>query len=116
MVSVGIWAVGRLSRDDRAGMERLYRAYYEGADECDFSRDLAEKHWAIVLRGAEGVRGFSTMKLVRVAETNVLFSGDTVVDEACRSQTGLAGAFGHVMRHLAETGVEDPHWFLMSCS
>ena len=49
MVSVGIWAVGRLSRDDRAGMERLYRAYYEGADEGDFARDLAEKHWAIVL-------------------------------------------------------------------
>ena len=29
-------------------MERLYRAYYEGADECDFLRDLAEKRWAIV--------------------------------------------------------------------
>jgi hypothetical protein len=67
MVSVGIWAVGRLSRDDRAGMERLYRAYYEGADEGDFARDLAEKDWAIVLRDAAGVRGFSTMKLVRVA-------------------------------------------------
>ena len=50
MVSVGIWAVGRLSRDDRAGMERLYRAYYEG----DFACDLAEKDWAIVLRDAEG--------------------------------------------------------------
>ena len=82
-------------------------------DEGDFARDLAEKDWAIVLRDAEGVRGFSTMKLVRIVETNVLFSGDTVVDEACRSQTGLAGAFGHVMRHLAETGVEDPHWFLI---
>ena len=113
MVRVGIWAVGRLSQDDREGMERLYREYYEGANEGDFARDLAEKDWAIVLRDAEGVRGFSTMKLVRVEETNVLFSGDTVVDEACRSQTGLAGAFGHVMRHLAETGVEDPHWFLI---
>ena len=58
MVSVGIWAVGRLSRDDRAGMERLYRAYYEGADEGDFARDFTEKDWAIVLRDSEGVRGF----------------------------------------------------------
>ena len=113
MVSVEIWSVARLSQDDRVGMERLYRAYYEGADEDDFARDLAEKDWAIVLRDAEGVRGFSTMKLVRVAATNVLFSGDTVVDTASRSQTGLAGAFGHVMRHLAQTGVEDPHWFLI---
>ena len=113
MVSVEIWSVARLSGDDREGMERLYRAYYEGADEDDFARDLAEKDWAIVLRDAEGVRGFSTMKLLRVAETNVLFSGDTVVDASCRSQTGLAGAFGHVMRHLAEIGVDDPHWFLI---
>lgn len=113
MVSVEIWSVARLSHEDRVGMERLYRAYYEGADEGDFARDLAEKNWAIVLRDADGVRGFSTMKLLRVAETNVLFSGDTVVDASCRSQTGLAGAFGHVMRHLAEIGVDDPYWFLI---
>ena len=113
IVTVGIWSVPRLSEEDRAGMERLYRAYYADAAEGDFRRDLAEKDWAIVLRDPGGVRGFSTMKLVRVAGTNVLFSGDTVVDAACRSQTGLAGAFGHVMRRLADTGVEDPHWFLI---
>ena len=113
MVDVEIWAVGRLSRDDREGMERLYRAYYEGADEGDFARDLAAKDWTILIRDGAGVRGFSTMKLARIAGVNVLFSGDTVVDEACRNQTGLAGAFGHVMRRLAETGVEDPHWFLI---
>ena len=41
MVSVGIWAVGRLSGDDREGMERLYRAYYEGADEGDGAAGIA---------------------------------------------------------------------------
>ena len=71
---VTLEAVGRLSREDREGMERLYRAYYEGADVGDFARDLDEKNWAIVLGDEKGVRGFSTMKLVRVAETNVLFA------------------------------------------
>ena len=44
MVRVGIWAVGRLSQDDREGMEQLYREYYEGANEGDFARDLASEH------------------------------------------------------------------------
>lgn len=117
-VEVGIWSVARLSEKDCAGMERLYRAYYEGAPDDVFRRDLAEKDWTILMKAADSagdarVVGFSTMKLVRVAGVNVLFSGDTVVDEACRSQTGLAGAFGHVMRRLADMGVEDPHWFLI---
>ena len=117
-VEVGIWSVARLAEEDRAGMERLYRKYYEGAPEDVFRRDLAEKDWTILLKeaapgGPARVAGFSTMKLVRVAEENVLFSGDTVVDEACRNQTGLAGAFGHVMVRLAEMGVVDPHWFLI---
>lgn len=117
-VEVGIWSVARLAEEDRAGMERLYRKYYEGAPEDVFRRDLAEKDWTILLKeagpgGPVRVAGFSTMKLVRVAGENVLFSGDTVVDEACRNQTGLAGAFGHVMVRLAEMGVGDPHWFLI---
>lgn len=117
-VEVGIWSVARLAEVDRAGMESLYRKYYEGAPEDVFRRDLAEKDWTILLKeaapgGPARVAGFSTMKLVRVAGENVLFSGDTVVDEACRNQTGLAGAFGHVMVRLAEMGVGDPYWFLI---
>ena len=118
-VEVGIWSVARLAEADRAGMEHLYRQYYDGAPEDVFRRDLAEKDWTLLLKeggsggGPARVVGFSTMKLVRVAGCNVLFSGDTVVDEACRNQTGLAGAFGHVMQRLADTGVEDPHWFLI---
>ena len=117
-VEVGIWSVARLAEEDRAGMERLYRKYYEGAPEDVFRRDLAEKDWTILLKETDPgssarVAGFSTMKLVRVAGENVLFSGDTVVDEACRNQTGLAGAFGHVMVRLAEMGVGDPYWFLI---
>lgn len=117
-VEVGIWSVARLAEADRAGMERLYRKYYEGAPDGVFRRDLDEKDWTILLKEADAggparVVGFSTMKLMCVEGFNVLFSGDTVVDEACRNQTGLAGAFGHVMQRLADTGVEDPYWFLI---
>ena len=112
-VTVEIWRVERLSESDCRGMESLYRRYYEGApDEC-FCRDLAEKDRAIVLREDGAIVGFSTMKLLDVAGRKVLFSGDTVVDAACRNQTGLAGAFGHVMRRLNDELEEPPDWFLI---
>ena len=112
-VNVEIWRVARLSESDRRGMESLYRRYYEGApDEC-FRHDLSEKDHAIVLREDGAVVGFSTMKLLDVAGRKVLFSGDTVVDAACRNQTGLAGAFGHVMRRLNDELEEAPDWFLI---
>ena len=112
-VNVEIWRVTRLSEGDRRGMESLYRRYYEGApDEC-FRHDLAEKDRAIVLRENGVVVGFSTMKLLDVAGRKALFSGDTVVDAACRNQTGLAGTFGHVMRRLNDELEEAPDWFLI---
>ncbi len=112
-VNVEIWRVARLSEADCLGMESLYRCYYEGAPEESFRRDLAEKDRAIVLRKDGAVVGFSTMRLLDVAGRKVLFSGDTVVDAACRNQTGLAGAFGHVMRRLNEELGEAPDWFLI---
>lgn len=112
-VAVEIWRVDRLSELDYRGMESLYRRYYEGAPNECFRRDLAEKDRAIVLREDGSIVGFSTMKLLDVAGRKVLFSGDTVVDAACRNQTGLAGAFGHVMRRLADELEEAPDWFLI---
>ena len=98
---------------DRLAMESLYRNYYEGAPEEDFRRDFAGKDHAIILREDGAVVGFSTMKLLDVAGQKVLFSGDTVVDATCRNQTGLAGAFGHMMRKLNDELTEPPDWFLI---
>ena len=112
-VKVEIWRVARLAEADCLGMESLYRRYYEGAPEDGFRRDLSEKDHAIVLREDGAVVGFSTMKLLDIAGRKVLFSGDTVVDAACRNQTGLAGAFGHMMRRLNEELAEAPDWFLI---
>ena len=112
-MQVEVWKIARLSEADREAMERLYRAYYEGAPVETFRRDLVVKDWAILLRDAEGVRGFSTLRRLRVGGRKVLFSGDTVVDAACRNQTGLAGAFGHVMQRLAQEGGEPYLWLLI---
>ena len=113
-VKVEIWSRSLLREADIAAMERLYREFYLGADEADFRRDLAEKDYAILLRGT-GVCGFSTMKLVEVAEMRVLFSGDTVVETSQRGQWGLAGGFGHMIKFVERMFPDEmAYWFLIS--
>ena len=113
-VEVEIWSRSLLREADIAAMERLYREFYVGADEADFRRDLAEKDYAILLRGT-GVCGFSTMKLVEVAGMRVLFSGDTVVETSQRGQWGLAGGFGHMIKFVEGMFPDETaYWFLIS--
>ena len=113
-VKVEIWSRSLLREADVVAMERLYREFYVGADEADFRRDLAEKDYAILLRGT-GVCGFSTMKLVEVAEMRVLFSGDTVVETSQRGQWGLAGGFGHMIKFVERMFPDEAaYWFLIS--
>ena len=113
-VKVEIWSQSLLCEADVVAMERLYREFYVGADETDFRRDLAEKDYAILLRGT-GVCGFSTMKLVEVAGMRVLFSGDTVVETSQRGQWGLAGGFGHMIKFVERMFPDETaYWFLIS--
>jgi len=112
-MQVEIRRVERLAEEDIAAMERLYRDTYVGAPDEAFRRDLAEKSRAIILREGDMVRGFSTMKLLHVDGMRILFSGDTVVAQNCRGQFGLAGAFGHVMKRLADEGGDPVFWFLI---
>lgn len=113
-VKVEIWSRNLLREVDVVAMERLYREFYVGADEADFRRDLAEKDYAILLRGT-GVCGFTTMKFVEVAEMRVLFSGDTVVETSQRGQWGLAGGFGHMIKFVEGMFPDETaYWFLIS--
>ena len=96
-------------------MEALYRAYYTGAREEAFGRDLAEKDWVVLLKAEGRVCGFSTQKLIALEGMNVLFSGDTIVDAEMRNQSGLAGGFGHLMAWLNERYEPGSlFWFLIS--
>ena len=113
-VKVEIWSRSLLREADVVAMERLYREFYVGADEADFRRDLAEKDYAILLRGTD-VCGFTTMKLVEVAGMRVLFSGDTVVETSQRGQWGLAGGFGQMIKFVEGMFPDETaYWFLIS--
>lgn len=112
-VEVQIVRVGKLTAVERSQMEALYRAHYEGAADAAFVRDLAAKDLTILLKDGGKVCGFSTVVVYPFEGMRIMFSGDTVVDAAHRNQAGLAGAFGHVMRHFNEIGGDPLHWFLI---
>lgn len=112
-VSIQIVGVDRLSSSEVTEMTDLYRSYYEGAGEDVFGEDLAKKDLVILLKRDGIVCGFSTLVVYPFQGIRVLFSGDTVVDVSTRNQTGLAGAFGHVMRYLNDADSVPLYWFLI---
>jgi len=110
----------RVPEQDLLAMLQLHRQSFARVDEAKFRADLDEKDWVIALRDASGlIVGFSTQRLVSLelegTTHRFLFSGDTVVERTHRRQTGLAGAFGHLMLRLIELHGEDKlYWFLIS--
>lgn len=103
----------------RAGMLALLDRHFDGVRASDFSRDLADKERAMLIRGDGGALvGFSTFKTWRTRvggeARRVLFSGDTIVaPEAWRSpvavRTWLRAALA-----IARSSPEPLDWFLLS--
>lgn len=103
----------------RDAMFALYRRHFDAADRARFHADLADKQEVIEVRDATGtLRGFSTVGCYRREfdgrPLRVLFSGDTVVDEANWGQQALAFGF---IRYAAQTQAQSDeplYWLLIS--
>ena len=114
-----IQCVEELSQFDLDCMLELMQHHYAEVHRAEFERDLNEKNWVIALRNSTGtICGFSTQVLWSVPgipNARVLFSGDTVVDQAYRFSTLLAGLWGKLALNLLEQYAEHTlYWFLIS--
>lgn len=92
-----ITPVASLRPEDKVRMFALMQKYYDGVEEGTFHRDLARKDAVILLRDAEGLRGFSTLVTITLNHkgriVRGLFSGDTVIEKSHWGQTALGKAF-----------------------
>jgi hypothetical protein len=101
-------------------MLSLLRRYFANVRTGAFSRDLAEKDRVILLYDVQDrLAGFTTLQFIRLTVEGVrcvfLFSGDTIVDIRARTQSTLAGAFGHMLARMMDRHPDDPrYWFLIS--
>jgi hypothetical protein len=108
-----------LSRE-RDEMFAVFSRYYENVNFSRFEADLAGKNWVILLEDQSGaVVGFSTLQKYRHAGNTgaavILYSGDTIVDRAHRTNGHLAGAFGHfLLRAIEESDGLPVYWLLTS--
>ncbi len=108
-----------LSDRDYQTMFALMQRYYLDLHQSDFERDLGEKQWVIAIRDSGNtICGFSTQVLWTVPNfpgTQILFSGDTVVDQSYRFSSLLAGLWGQLALSLMDQHAEQSlYWFLIS--
>jgi hypothetical protein len=100
---------------DRDQMFALFARYFAQVTRSVFERDLAEKHWVIVLRDDDGsIAGFSTLMKIDAGGRTVFFSGDTIVAEHRRGTTDLARLWVRHIRSVAKGLRHDVYWFLIS--
>lgn len=112
-------ARAELTDAQREAMYALYRRHFDAADPARFQADLDEKQQVIEVRDAGGtLRGFSTVACYRREfdgrPLRVLFSGDTVVDEASWGQQALAFGFIRFAAQTQARSDEPLYWLLIS--
>ncbi|MGM9480972.1 hypothetical protein ACS5PN_07255 [Roseateles sp. NT4] len=108
-----------LGEGDVAAMADLFERYYEGGPPSQFKQDLAGKTHVIELRDGDTLCGFSTLCVYDFDATQgavrVIFSGDTIIDQAYWGEQSLALAF---CRFAGATKAADPqrplYWLLIS--
>ncbi len=76
--------VADLNADQARGMYRLYHRYYAGGSHRQFSQDLQQKDYCLLLEDGDGdIRGFTTLAIsehaIRNQRLRCLFSGDTII-------------------------------------
>lgn len=109
---------GSLSREARLRMLGLMELSYDGIVAEHFFADLDAKDGVILLRDPQGeVRGFSTFALHEEAfegeRLEILYSGDTVIEQDARGSLRLFMAFASLIRQRLEATPERRHWWFL---
>ncbi|MBL4807721.1 MAG: hypothetical protein JKY31_10585 [Rhodobacteraceae bacterium] len=97
----------------------LYNKYYAATTFASFESDFSKKNKVILLRNENhGIEGFSTLEISSEKfggqEIHVLFSGDTIIDEAYWGTQALSRKFLEVTGELYREHMELPfYWFLI---
>lgn len=110
--------VGFLAGDEWDEMFALMAGHYDGVTREAFDADLKRKDEVILLHDGGGkIRGFSTYvwnPCGEMAEGDVVFSGDTVIDRECWGTQELVKGFCRRMGERKRESDRKLFWFLIS--
>lgn len=112
-------AVSDLASSAHDEMFSLLETYFTDADRAVFELDLASKHSVVLLESESGqVVGFSAVVSHVVAgahdESLVVYSGDTIVDEAHRGSLKLLQLVTRTVMGIAAASELPSYWMLLS--
>jgi hypothetical protein len=117
----GTWErVGGVTLEKLSELFDLFERHYADVSFERFVRDFAEKEYVILLREGNGpIRGFSTVatyqRTVAGRTVRLLFSGDTIVDEACWGEQELGRVWSSLAGTLSAEAPDVPfYWLLLS--
>ena len=103
----------------RSTMYALFQSQFESVPFEQFSADLDEKNWVLLLRRDDGALiGFSCMHFYDIVvdgePLTVIYSGDTVIDPETWSDSALSYYWMGAVDYLRRLhGKESVYWFLL---
>jgi hypothetical protein len=111
--------VDKIVKSQFLAMLRMMQTYYLNVSAGQFETDLKDKDRVILLHENGIIRGFSTWKLTQLEleerRVNIIFSGDTIVEEKNWNSLALPIAWGHLMfETLAQNPDRELYWILTS--
>lgn len=116
-----VYPIDRLSSEQTDRMFEIMSTYYDHVDHQEFLTDLYEKESLILLtdESDDSIQGFSTQRLFRHnfqgRELQVLFSGDTIIEQAHWGSLALPVTWGRMMQEILSRAPETPlYWMLIS--
>ena len=107
-----------LTESDRKQITELYLTYFDGSSEGQVISDLEKKTEILLVYFEEALVGFSTLELYDFEWENsliqILYSGDTIVDQAHWGQQALAFAWIANLGKLKRDRPDVPlYWFVI---
>lgn len=116
--STDILPIIRLSNDTSLKIADLYLKYYEGSDKQQVYADLSTKREILLLYYGKEIVGFTTLQVYSYKWLNqdirVVYSGDTIVEQAHWGQQALAFSWISRMAQIkAEDRTKPLYWFVI---
>lgn len=101
-------------------MFHLLAHHFEGVTTIQFTRDLAEKNWVVLIRRSSQLVGFSTLLVYESSfggePVSVVYSGDTIVAPEAWGSSALARGWITAVNQLRERYPRGKYYWLLLTS
>jgi hypothetical protein len=109
-----------LSVTQKEEMFQLLSAHFDGVTREQFTHDLAEKNWVVLIHREERLVGFSTLHVYESsfagAPVSVVYSGDTIVAPEAWGSTALARGWITAVNQLRQRYPRGKYYWLLLTS